>query len=128
RLITRILYFCLFFLRVYLFSFSLFCFFMHPATTEIYTLSLHDALPISSILMRRGSVCTSLEEESCRPALFMSINRQMLTTTRSWGRSRRGEVLAPLSGCPNSIAITSLLQRMKEQLRRFWYTHPGIEG
>src|SRR5437588_9171739 len=27
---------------------SLFFFFNHPATTEIYTLSLHDALPISA--------------------------------------------------------------------------------
>src|SRR5947209_9663769 len=27
--------------------YSLFFFFNHPATTEIYTLSLHDALPIS---------------------------------------------------------------------------------
>src|SRR5947209_12848672 len=32
------------FLSYYLFSFF---FFNHPATTEIYTLSLHDALPIS---------------------------------------------------------------------------------
>src|SRR5438046_10517305 len=30
------------------FSLSLFFFFNHTATTEIYTLSLHDALPISS--------------------------------------------------------------------------------
>src|SRR6266536_6016247 len=36
---------------VFLFSF-LFFFFNDPATTEIYTLSLHDALPISS--RRRG--------------------------------------------------------------------------
>ncbi len=78
--------------------------------------------------MRRGSVYTSLGEESCRPALFISISRRMLTITRTWGVRQRGEVLAPLSGCPNSIAIMSPLQRIKEVLRRFWYTHPGIEG
>jgi len=32
----------------YLFSFIFFFFFNDTATTEIYTLSLHDALPISS--------------------------------------------------------------------------------
>src|SRR5947209_15776260 len=32
----------------FLFSFFLFFFFNDPATTEIYTLSLHDALPIST--------------------------------------------------------------------------------
>src|SRR5258705_13391776 len=32
---------------------SLFFFFNDTATTEIYTLSLHDALPISALLLRR---------------------------------------------------------------------------
>src|SRR5215510_16283354 len=40
---------CLFFFSVILSSF----FFNDTATTEIYTLSLHDALPISSRLSRR---------------------------------------------------------------------------
>src|SRR5436190_24190469 len=35
------------YLRLMLFCFSLFFFFNDTATTEIYTLSLHDALPIS---------------------------------------------------------------------------------
>src|SRR5262245_66253978 len=30
---------------------SPFLFFNHPATTEIYTLSLHDALPISNVVI-----------------------------------------------------------------------------
>src|SRR5437899_8225148 len=34
-------------------SFFFFFFFNDPATTEIYTLSLHDALPISSLLQER---------------------------------------------------------------------------
>src|SRR5688572_31664879 len=34
---------------LYLSSFSFFFFFNDPATTEIYTLSLHDALPISFV-------------------------------------------------------------------------------
>src|SRR5438477_898017 len=40
-------------------SLFLFFFFNDPATTEIYTLSLHDALPISAIDLEKT---TSLEE------------------------------------------------------------------
>src|SRR5437867_12248591 len=36
-----------------LFIFFFFFFFNHTATTEIYTLSLHDALPISAPMCRR---------------------------------------------------------------------------
>src|SRR3989440_1668350 len=97
------------------------------SSKEVATCQLRTAWT-ASILPPRESGCTSLEEESCRRVSFMSINRQMLTTTRSWGRSRHGEALAPLSGHPHSIAITSPLRRMKEQMRRFWYTHPEIEG
>src|SRR5438034_8792580 len=43
------------FLLLLLFFF--FFFFNHPATTEIYTLSLHDALPISSPPCTRHSIC-----------------------------------------------------------------------
>src|SRR2546430_11747211 len=35
----------------------LFFFFNDTATTEIYTLSLHDALPISCVIWRPGVVC-----------------------------------------------------------------------
>src|SRR6266496_6867758 len=48
----------LFFVLFTVFSFLLFCsffFFNDTATTEIYTLSLHDALPISTSSRRRGS-------------------------------------------------------------------------
>src|SRR5688572_31571355 len=39
----------LLFARIYFSSFSFFLFFNDTATTEIYTLSLHDALPISLV-------------------------------------------------------------------------------
>src|SRR5579862_7066677 len=38
---------------------QVFFFFHDPATTEIYTLSLHDALPISSAAARRGATIWS---------------------------------------------------------------------
>src|SRR5947208_13303453 len=40
----------------FLFFFLFFFFFNDTATTEIYTLSLHDALPISGLLRRKVSV------------------------------------------------------------------------
>src|SRR5207248_9160439 len=51
-------FFCSYFLLL-LFLSSFFFFFNDPATTEIYTLSLHDALPISDcapIVLRRRHV------------------------------------------------------------------------
>src|SRR3712207_7625708 len=41
-------------------------FFNDTATTEIYTLSLHDALPISSMLSSRDSVTRRCWAPSCR--------------------------------------------------------------
>src|SRR2546429_3609660 len=43
----------------------LFFFFNDTATTEIYTLSLHDALPISSVPMRRVASMTSVPCGTC---------------------------------------------------------------
>src|SRR5205809_1734043 len=40
----------------YLYFFYLFFFFNAPATTEIYTLSLHDALPIYDVAGQRADV------------------------------------------------------------------------
>src|SRR5438067_5668438 len=48
---TLLLYISFVFLFLFLYSFSFF-FFNDTATTEIYTLSLHDALPISSSARR----------------------------------------------------------------------------
>src|SRR5256885_10200705 len=39
-------------------SFSFFFFFNDTATTEIYTLSLHDALPISIVSSKRGATAS----------------------------------------------------------------------
>src|SRR5215203_538534 len=39
-------------------------FFNYTATTEIYTLSLHDALPISGTVTDAGTLATALELES----------------------------------------------------------------
>src|SRR6478736_10484284 len=49
-------------------SFRFFFFFNDTATTEIYTLSLHDALPISSTLR---SACTPWPSETRTPSVSM---------------------------------------------------------
>src|SRR3712207_7044544 len=49
----------------------MFFFFNDTATTEIYTLSLHDALPISTSRVRpirRSSTCSSSSEARSRPS------------------------------------------------------------
>src|SRR6267154_6032652 len=48
-------------------SFSLFFFFNDTATTEIYTLSLHDALPIS----RRSELCQAVHLAELRHGLLL---------------------------------------------------------
>src|SRR2546430_10458618 len=52
-------------------SYSFFFFFNDTATTEIYTLSLHDALPISETLhgleLQRGSDRQHNQRYGCRP-------------------------------------------------------------
>src|SRR5438034_10171514 len=70
----------------YALSLFFFFFFKHPATTEIYTLSLHDALPISPV--EAGSVETDMESSFrirfCRraPAESRRTSREDRKSTR----------------------------------------------
>src|SRR5450432_1326132 len=45
-----------------------FFFFNDPATTEIYTLSLHDALPICGIQSRGSVLSNTVRLRTCKPA------------------------------------------------------------
>src|SRR2546423_11253124 len=75
------------------FSSVLFCFFFNDtATTEIYTLSLHDALPISVYLwgrtfVARGWALTAAALSLCLPALaftgFVMTERAAAVSARS---------------------------------------------
>src|SRR5882724_13118051 len=57
----------MYFLESYMFTFLfVFFFFNDTATTEIYTLSLHDALPISRPVRRRSRACSRWSPR-CRP-------------------------------------------------------------
>src|SRR2546429_1827100 len=48
----------------------MFFFFNDTATTEIYTLSLHDALPISAAAMRRMARCITARREASAAVPF----------------------------------------------------------
>src|SRR5205823_13099397 len=55
--------FLFFFVSFYFCSFFFFFFFNDPATTEIYTLSLHDALPISALPVLRHRLLVKPEAD-----------------------------------------------------------------
>src|SRR5260221_14287923 len=72
---------------LYPFTILLFFFFNDTATTEIYTLSLHDALPISEYLCemlprRDGSQLEDLTELNLAPKTYFFLN-QVGAKTRS---------------------------------------------
>src|SRR3989442_9475518 len=71
--------------------FALFFFFNDTATTEIYTLSLHDALPISTSLA--SALPSAASNSTCVP---------------DWSRLRRARSGSPIGSlCPTSPARRS---------------------
>src|SRR5436309_15906684 len=56
------------YLNQFRFSFCAFFFFNDPATTEIYTLSLHDALPISRLTARGRRVREAADPRARAPS------------------------------------------------------------
>src|SRR2546426_3129061 len=68
---------------LFLFSFSLFFFFNDTATTEIYTLSLHDALPISYFAPTGRDVLGELDPGALPLAIIFHAFSVMICATRS---------------------------------------------
>src|SRR5256885_10668847 len=52
-----------------------FFFFNDTATTEIYTLSLHDALPISGPAQHGGGACGAAAARACQPVAGPALQR-----------------------------------------------------
>src|SRR5438105_13873370 len=88
---------------------SVLFFFMDTATTEIYTLSLHDALPISK-----------LTEPRIRPSVsvltFSSI--RALATRPGWTRRRSEEHTSELQSRVDLVCRLLLEKKKKEQYRK----------
>src|SRR5256885_3726595 len=98
------------------FSFVFF-FFNDTATTEIYTLSLHDALPIS----RRAQSSSSL-----RVAIRLAASCARRSPPTGW---RSEEHTSELQS-PCNLVCRLLLEKKKNDLprRAFAYSSPGLPG
>src|SRR5258705_7025007 len=95
-------------------------FFNDTATTEIYTLSLHDALPIFAVVSVPSGFSVADWPELRLPMMSMSLNRRLLASS----------VAAPAGArldCTNALPFTSpffrtlptarvILAQAKEQL------------
>src|SRR5687768_17945848 len=92
--------------------FILFCFFFNDtATTEIYTLSLHDALPISS-----GSSCS----RPCSAGSSRSTSRSSSSTSGSSGRARSEEHTSELQ------SRLHLVCRLLLEKKKYTYSYKQI--
>src|SRR5947209_17472679 len=97
------LYFLLYFFSIFFFFFF---FFNDTATTEIYTLSLHDALPISWVLGKH-EWCTSIR--NCCPRL---------TRTRKSGVLRSEEHTSELQS-RQYLVCRLLLEKKKNKKNKY---------
>src|SRR5256885_12731436 len=105
---------------------SLFFFFNDTATTEIYTLSLHDALPISPRGRRRGSAPRSRSRaarESRRGPRRQSPCRPTPSPSRPAARSE--EHTSELQS-PCNLVCRLLLEKKKKRYTSAQHSHSPI--
>src|SRR5256885_7564091 len=98
-------------------SLIFFFFFNDTATTEIYTLSLHDALPISSADSEDGDRERSTEREIYAAELARSADGEELVFTVS-GRSDRKSTRLNSSHLVISYAVFCLKKKTRNILRQ----------
>src|SRR5438876_11361765 len=89
-------------------SLSFFC--SDPATTNIYPLSLHDALPISPMLAGRPLVIANSVERG--------VGR--VTISRGWNRCRRSEEHTSELQSPVHLVCRLLLEKKKRRGSTVW--------
>src|SRR2546426_9156174 len=92
-----------------------FFFFNDTATTEIYTLSLHDALPICGRLRRRGPGCFS----PCPAGCTAGRGRRGAGRGRRRGRRRSEEHTSELQS-PCNLVCRLLLEKKKTIYKIVW--------
>src|SRR2546422_10717031 len=102
---------CIYFLCRLLRSLFLFFFFNDTATTEIYTLSLHDALPISARNMTRAFPFWQFAHASISPASLRIRSTKCVSADRKSTRlnSSHGYI---------SYAVFCLKKKKKQNIRR----------
>src|SRR5258706_3546836 len=100
----------------------IFFFFNDTATTEIYTLSLHDALPISATASRSSSSCAISSSRRPSPSWRCSSKRSAARTSRrSWRRWRSEEHTSELQSLTN-LVCRLLLEKKKHQRQLLYHT------
>src|SRR5258708_15013703 len=92
-------------------SSSLFFFFNDTATTEIYTLSLHDALPISGNLPRHAKTC-------CRVATGLARRRHSCKEVLVAVVPNRSEEHTSELQSPDHLVCRLLLEKKKKKKER----------
>src|SRR5204862_3603936 len=98
-------------------SFTLIFFFTDPAPTQIYTLSLHDALPISSRYFSiTSTTCRRRSAKILRVGRAKSCMRKASSPRRSAGLARGCGRAAPFR--PRSEEHTSELQSRRDLVCR----------
>src|SRR2546422_2378705 len=93
-------------------------FFNDTATTEIYTLSLHDALPISS---RSRSASQRTSDSGCRPRPMYALRKVSTCPTRAPERDRKSTRLNSSHGYI-SYAVFCLKKKKNGERK---YIHRG---
>src|SRR5206468_5789747 len=96
----------------------LFFFFNHPATTEIYTLSLHDALPISGIMPITVAVPPArMHSNACSAAFLRPMASNEYSTPPST-RSRRSEEHTSELQSRSDLVCRLLLEKKKKKKKK----------
>src|SRR5690242_12927955 len=95
-----------------------FFFFTHPATTAIYTLSLHDALPISSVADMTRRLCQVVDEVAvvfqCHPLAYRTLGG-ILGQLRDARADRSEEHTSELQSHVN-LVCRLLLEKKKKKI------------
>src|SRR5438132_3801152 len=98
-------------------SYCMSFFFHHTATTEIYTLSLHDALPISKITCRRSDVMSKGKKRSgARPGRFLPLDITSLLDRKSGS-----------AGMPRPISYAVFCLKKKKKHKAYGNLIPGVK-
>src|SRR5256886_12266285 len=87
-----------------------FFFFNDTATTEIYTLSLHDALPIFELSFAVGAIVSLLHDVLMTVGVFALLGRELTLTMRS------EEHTSELQSQSNLVCRLLLEKKNKQQL------------
>src|SRR5256885_11958450 len=107
-------------------SMVLFFFFNDTATTEIYTLSLHDALPISSLAARRLVARTA----PCFVAVRDRLEDYLGHSVLRWSLAARSEEHTSELQSPCNLVCRLLLEKKKKKsynnLISLKYSHTSL--